>query len=589
MIEYWLQFIEKGYSTTTLLSLLRSPFFPIKIGPALHEKAVNLLERDAILPTRTHRGLHVLRDILLLQQSQDDEIKTELYNYLDELLDLIDTSTRVLAKLLKSNKITLQQFFVTLINSLKTLGIYTTLNNDIAGKQLLNLFEIQITQLKHIENILNWHECRRFFARILDQQNYKPIPISSNVTFCSLEQSRLLEFDAIVIASASKDYLPGASNNYIFFNESIRNELGLTTWKDENTVCLHQFRCLLDVTDEILITTELERDGNQIRPSPWLEAIETFHKLAYDEDLLDQELIKLACTNSATIKNPQVTALPSLTKQPSPLLHDDIKPNKISISQYQQLVTCPYQFFAHTCLNLIKTEELQEDLAKKDYGSLVHDCIRAFFVNIPSLPGPFKYAVTAKNRKHAEALLAEISEAVFEKHSQLNFNNILWLQYWKNLIPRFLDWEVNRQANFIPEKHEYAAQLKISENLLLKGQIDRIDSSNETFSIIDYKTGTTPSKKEITAGEKVQLPSYALLVNNCNQVEFVNIGKDHTVKSEAVIKDKELHDLVQLHHNRLNEFSKQLNNEVQLPALSEDESCDWCDAKGLCRKEYWQT
>jgi len=589
IIENWLQLIEDGCAATTLLALLKSPFFPIKIEAALHKQALNFLEKDVILSSKLHRGIHTFRNKLEQKQSSDNETDIELYTYLYELLDQLEASIQALAKLQKSNKISLQQFFITLINSLKISGIYSTLKNDIAGKQLLNLFETQISQLKHIENNLNWLECRRFLARILDQQNFKPTLNDANVTFCSLEQSKLLKFDAIIIASASKDYLPGNASNYIFFNESIRKELNLTTWRDENSILLHQFRCLLDATKDLLITTETERNGEQIKPSPWLEAIETYHKLAYEDDLLDEELIQLVNNESTRIKSLYDVVLPELSEQPSPLLHDANKPETISISQYQQLVACPYQFFAKTCLKLSKTDELQEDLEKSDFGSLIHDCIRAFFTSRPNLPGPFKQIVTINNYKDAEHLLAEISDVIFKQHTQVNFNNILWLQRWKNLIPSFINWEIKRQSEFSPNSHEYNSQLKISDKLSLKGQIDRIDSSNKTLAIIDYKTGVTPKRMDVISGEKVQLPSYALLSTNCSRVEYVNIGADNTVSPKAIIKDEELLNLTQQHLVRLKVFAKKLETDMELPALSDDENCDWCDVKGICRKDYWKT
>ena len=48
-------------------------------------------------------------------------------------------------------------------------------------------------------------------------------------------------------------------------------------------------------------------------------------------------------------------------------------------------------------------------------------------------------------------------------------------------------------------------------SLEVHGRLDRVDKSADGYAIIDYKTGLTPTKKSIVAGEQVQLPMYALL------------------------------------------------------------------------------
>ena len=65
------------------------------------------------------------------------------------------------------------------------------------------------------------------------------------MTFCSLEQSRLQIFDALIIASVDKNNFPGTSSNYVFFNEQVRAELNIPTWREDHVRHLHQFRSLL--------------------------------------------------------------------------------------------------------------------------------------------------------------------------------------------------------------------------------------------------------------------------------------------------------------------------------------------------------
>jgi len=193
-------------------------------------------------------------------------------------------------------------------------------------------------------------------------------------------------------------------------------------------------------------------------------------------------------------------------------------------------------------------------------------------------------------------MLCSISEKVFIQSSSIglddDFNNELWLQRWLNLIPKFIDWEINRQSSHIPYGHEVSKQLDINETLQVHGRLDRIDKSENGYAIIDYKTGEVPRKKHISAGEHVQLPMYALLneshtENTSTQVEFVRIGDKNTVRSESIIKDDDLNNLKIEHFHRLQSFFESLNQGVEFTALANDETCERCDAVGVCRKSFW--
>ena len=82
---------------------------------------------------------------------------------------------------------------------------------------------------------------------------------------------------------------------------------------------------------------------------------------------------------------------------------------------------------------------------------------------------------------------------------------------------------------------------------------------------------------------------YAFLHENCNQVEYVSIGKNDRIRSEVIIKNNELEDLIHKQSKRLNEFVDAINNQVQLTALADDDVCDRCEIRGLCRKGFWKT
>ena len=249
VIEWWLQLIEERYPAKQLLALANSPFFPVT-NSDIHTQAIEFLEKEVILKFNLHSGIHRYRSAIEKVQAKNNTLDTTIFEYLDALLDNFEASAQLLAKLHNHKTYPLHRFINELLNSLKPIGLYTSLNNDDAGKQIIDLFEDQIAHFKLVDNKMNWSESRRFMSRIFDQQNYKPPTSKTCVTFCSLEQSRLQIFDALIIASVDKNNFPGTSSNYIFFNEQVRTELNIPTWREDHARHLHQFRSLLDSAEK---------------------------------------------------------------------------------------------------------------------------------------------------------------------------------------------------------------------------------------------------------------------------------------------------------------------------------------------------
>ncbi len=583
--EQWIRLIEENFPAKLFVAIAKSPFYPVNIDKNFHNKAINFLEKEIILTFNLHNDLNTIREKVEEAHNNQQDDNELIFGYLYQILDKFDSSTHIIRKLYNNlSPIPLHHYFEALLNSLKSFGAYSILKNDDVGKQCIDLFKTQISHFAHIENNVSWLEWRRFLTRILDQQNYKPPLINSSVTFFSLDQSRLLNFDTIIIASVDKDHFPGSTTNYVFFNESVRSELGVPTWRNKHAIHFYRFRTLLEAAQDILISVQTEQNGEKTTPCPWLAAIETFHRMAYAEDLSDTNLNALCTQNNNEVIHPQNIPFVSPLQMPAPRLKKKLSPGSISISEYQTLIKCPYKFFAATCLKLSKTNELKEEIDKADFGSIVHKCIHTFNTTTQ----PLNSRITNKNRKDAESKLNALSKKIFKQQSKQGLNNELWLKRWLYLIPSFIDWEIKRQENFSPYKHEIPMHKNINNKITIKGRADRIDKFKDNYAIIDYKTGQTPTQKSILIGEEVQLPMYAYLSENCSQVEFVSIGKNNTVKSESIIKGKQLEELINQHAKRLNEIEESLSNEIQLAAHAEDNICERCEYKGLCRKGHWE-
>ena len=261
-------------------------------------------------------------------------------------------------------------------------------------------------------------------------------------------------------------------------------------------------------------------------------------------------------------------------------------PDKLSANAYQQLINCPYQFFAARCLQLSAPEEVREALEKSDYGQRIHLALHAFHNDVPGYPGPFRQAVSVANRDAAIVCLQDISQAVFAKDLEDNYMHRGWLQRWRLIIPQYIDWQIDRAENWRVIATETAFE-KPYRRLTLTGRIDRIDRRSDGAGIVDYKTGTTPQQDAVINGEEVQLPFYALLADDAvHQMEYLSLDATR-FGSRTVLQGDELHAIVEQNGERLHTLMTEVAMGATLPAWGDELTCRYCAMAGICRRSAW--
>lgn len=243
----------------------------------------------------------------------------------------------------------------------------------------------------------------------------------------TLSPSRAHRFDGLVIAGCDQARLPGPPPSNPYFNDGVRHELGLPGRDEQLTSRLHDFRRLLEAAPTVLLTWRKEDLEEPILPSPWVERLTSFHEFAYQAGLDASELGEILDQLGSQVASDFPLLPPSEQFAPRPRLSSGLRPRVLSASAYQQLVDCPYQFYATCCLNLQAPEPVREALQKSDYGQRVHRCLQAFHADVDGLPGPFQERITQSNRDMAVKLLEDISQVVFARDLEDNFEHRGWL------------------------------------------------------------------------------------------------------------------------------------------------------------------
>jgi ATP-dependent helicase/nuclease subunit B len=257
-------------------------------------------------------------------------------------------------------------------------------------------------------------------------------------------------------------------------------------------------------------------------------------------------------------------------------------PLRVSASGYASLVACPYQFFARRVLGLSKAEEVREALEKRDYGEFVHRILNRFHAHHPVLEG-------WADAELADAL-AGISEAEFKTVVEESFLDHAWLARWRSRIPSYIAWQRQREeAGWRHAGGELECQCRLSladgAELTLHGRLDRLDRRDDgAEAVLDYKAQRRKKLSDRTGdADDVQLAVYTLLQGEA-VAEAAYVALDEEKVGAVPLFDPREKAAAQA--GRLVAAFSAMRAGARLPAHGIDAVCVWCEARGLCRRDY---
>jgi ATP-dependent helicase/nuclease subunit B len=587
----WLECLEQNFAHAPLLDLLKSPF--LQPGGQRTElgRLLPWFERYVVREYNIAAGLDNYRHGLSRARAEAKVgTDTGAAVFLEQLLESIDAAAAALRALRREHRVPALDFLAALQESLVRLGLHAGFEADAAGCELLAVLEEMRLAAMHAQPRLSWDEFHQWLRRQMEQRRFHPPMPGHGVELMGFAESRLYHGEALIIAGCLREYLPGDIGAPPYFNDDIRTELGLPSLARRYAGKFHDFRRLLEAAPRVMISLRAERDGEPLSPSPWVERLRTFHALAYGESLADPALAWLVQQPQTMIAAREIT-LPPPVQPPAPRLPPALVPAVFTATDHQRLIDCPYQFFAACGLGLAAAKEIEEEIDKADFGQYVHRILQAFHAGVRGLPGPWRQPLDDATLPQAHALLNEISQAIFAADLRRHFVARAWLYRWQQCIPAYLAWERVRAADWQVQATELKVQRELCEGdtcVAIAGRLDRVDRGSGGIALIDYKTGGYPSRDLVMRGENIQLPFYALLLDEKNIAQAVFLSLQPGDVAEKVALDAEtLARLRTALRQRLLLLKRQLEEAVPLPAWGDAETCAVCAMEGLCRRQLW--
>lgn len=448
--------------------------------------------------------------------------------------------------------------------SLQALGVAAALRADPIGQHLLTLLEDLQRDMAPIPTRLDYGDWRHWLLMQIEAASFTDDSVDSPLRLTHPSAARLRDWEAVLVLGVDAKHLPGTASTGLF-NDRVRRQLGLP---DQTQREAQLQAALIDIfarSDAIALLWQAQEGAEPQALSPWLISLDSFQRLAWGQGLTTRSAPSMAHIDSAT----PAPAAPSA----------DHLPERLSVSAWQSLVTCPYQFHARYLLGLEQPDAVPEELDKTDYGSLIHAILARFHQHHPQLaPTP------------REALLNELqalSSEIFAADGSGRYSDELWQLRWLKNLPAYLDWALAWEAD---GHHFQAAEVKLAKRVTLPGtacelhgRADRIDQGPAGPVVLDYKTQSESvlRRKVQSQGEDVQLATYAWLADAA-QAAFVGI--DQTPVKTHAGKDDTAAALAEA--ERIATTLTALAAGASLPAQGTPQACQWCEMRGLCRHEH---
>ena len=581
VLDRWLTALQSDFYHVDLLDLLKSPFIFADMTASERKSVVYQLEQLL----RQRNVVEGLENFITLAEHEVT---------LQQPLVRLRQATAMLEQ---GKQKTLSAWLAALSQSLQVLSIDQGLQTDEAGQQLLRALATWQQELKSDEGRYRFAEWRRWLAQQLDTETFRDSSIDSTVCFTHLAATRWRSFDAVLLLGCDADNLPSKGDGGRWFNDAVRSSLGLPTRATHSARQRADLMALLALNDTVLVTWQKDKDGEARLLSPFLQLL-CDEQEEHGDDLTGKPVSptptlpqreREQSSRSASIaldeqklhvylaaEDAHQVELPP-SSQPAPHVSTTAVPTSISISGYNSLVACPYQFYARHILKLNELDEVQESIEKRDYGDLVHKILQRFHECYP--------CVSEHPQDAMEAALRDISAEEFAGLLAQDFSARAWLARWYQCLPAYVEWQIESEA----AGWRYAeAETKFDwplEGVNLRGRIDRLDVRGEEKRVLDYKTQSEQllRNKLKEPGEDVQLACYAY-AHEAADVAFVSIESG---KAKSVAPKQDAAQLAQLNVERLEQVMDAMWHGAGMPANGIDAVCAYCEVRGVCRKGEW--
>ena len=339
------------------------------------------------------------------------------------------------------------------------------------------------SEYHHIKDI---HTLHGVYKELLSSEtlDFKGEPLQG-LQIMGMLESRVLDFETIIISSVNEGILPSGKSNNTFIPFDVKLENKLPTYKEKDAVYTYHFYRLLQRAKNVYIIYNTEADiltgGEKSRFITQLE-LEGIHEIKHE--IITPKVPITAKTLNIVSKD--INVVEKLIK---------VADKGFSPSSLTNYIRNPIDFYYQKVLGIKEYEEAEETVAFNTLGTVVHNTLEDFYKPLIGSYLSIERLKTLKPLIHET--VSHHFKIAYKEGDITKGKNLIVFEIAKRYVSNFLDLEITdlkagNQIKILAIESNKAILLDLPElgfPINLTGKVDRVDDYNGVIRIMDYKTG----------------------------------------------------------------------------------------------------
>jgi ATP-dependent helicase/nuclease subunit B len=489
-----------GLAPVTLLALAKHPRFRLGAAAGAHARTVAALELALLRGPRPRPGsaglAHALANFRKGALHSSDPRRKVRDGDLDaarHFVDALGAALKPLEEIARGHAFTaLAALHAQALRALSRddTGVEVAFAED-DGDELARAFE-EIAEQSESLLVAPGDYGALFDAAIAERTCRRAGRPGARVRIFGLLEARLVHVDRVVLGGLTETVWPPDARGDPWLSRPMRLELGLDLPERRIGLTAHDFAQLTG-TREVILTRAAKLAG-----APTVASRFTQRLAAVAGETLWNAAIRRGGKYLHWARDLDRAETVRAIARPRPRPPLEARPSQLSVTEIEHWLRDPYTIYAKHVLRLAPLDAVDTPPGARDRGTVIHGAIGEFTETYQKgLPAdPFGALIKLGEEKFA--VLQDYPEA-----------RAFWWPRFVRIARWFVAWEAMRRANTVALHAEIKGRLEIAagnRTFTLTTRADRIERLRDgSFAILDYKTGATPTARQVGAGLSPQL------------------------------------------------------------------------------------
>ncbi len=323
-----------------------------------------------------------------------------------------------------------------------------------------------------------------------------------------LLEGRMTRADLVICSGLNEGTWPATPSNDPLLAPAILRVLGVPGGDFRIGLSAHDLAGAMGAPEVVLTRARRDAGGPVIASRFWLRVQALLGSDLLDK-YIDSGLAELA-------RNMDMGAKVDPHPRPDPRPSPPERRENLSVTALDRLRSDPYQFYAQKILSLKELDALDAEPTPAWQGTLAHAILESWH--------------------DGQGSLVDLADHHLKEMNTHPLMRALWRPRLMKAL-EFIEAKVKSDPGRNPVKWEEKGRI-IYRGVTINGTADRIDQlADGSIAIVDYKTGTPPSTREVAAGFAMQLGTLGLMAvegafgdfsGEPTRFEYWSLGKSDT-------------------------------------------------------------